>query len=113
MSSSPLINRLIEALRVLPGVGPKSAQRMAYFLLERERDGARRLSEALAEAMEKVGHCQQCRTLSESDTCSICASSNRDVSSICVVETPSDVEVMEQSTGYRGRYFVLMGHLSP
>lgn len=113
MSGSPLIKRLIEALRVLPGVGPKSAQRMAYHLLQRDRDGARNLAAALVEAVDKIGHCSQCRTLSETEVCSICANQARDHGLLCVVESPVDVEAVEQSTGYRGVYFVLMGHLSP
>jgi recombination protein RecR len=111
--SSPLITRLVEALRCLPGVGPKSAQRMAYHLLERDRGGALTLASALTEAMEKVGHCKSCRTLSENDHCPICSSDKRDATILCVVESPTDVEALEHSTGYQGRYFVLMGHLSP
>ncbi len=110
---SPLIGGLIEALRCLPGVGPKSAQRMAFHLLERERDGGRRLVAALAEALEKVGRCGSCRTLSETETCAICADPRRDPAQLCVLETPADVLAVEQAAGYRGRYFVLMGHLSP
>jgi recombination protein RecR len=113
MSSPTLILRLVEALRCLPGVGPKSAQRMTFHLLERDREGARRLAEALLEAVEKVGHCRDCRTLSEADLCAICAASARDRSLLCVVESPADVLAVEQATGYRGVYFVLMGHLSP
>ena len=113
MSHSPVIGRLIEALRMLPGVGPKSAQRMAYHLLERNREGALRLAEALNEAVERIGHCRDCRTLTEADVCSICASARRDRSLLCVVETPTDVQALEQSTGYQGVYFVLLGHLSP
>ena len=113
MSHSPLIGRLIEALRCLPGVGPKSAQRMAYHLLERNRDGARRLAEALLEAVEKVGHCRDCRTLTEAEVCPVCSSPRRDRSLLCIVESPTDVQALEQSTGYQGLYFVLLGHLSP
>ncbi|NIP72951.1 MAG: recombination protein RecR [Gammaproteobacteria bacterium] len=113
MSYSPLIDRLIETLRCLPGVGPKSAQRMAFHLLERNRDGGRALAAALSEAMEGIGHCRTCRTLSEEEDCTLCASANRDRSQLCVVETPADVQVIEKATGYRGLYFVLMGHLSP
>ncbi|GAB4288799.1 MAG: recombination mediator RecR [Thiohalomonadaceae bacterium] len=113
MSHSPLIGRLIEALRCLPGVGPKSAQRMAYHLLERNRDGARRLVEALLEAVEKVGHCRDCRTLTEAEVCPVCSSPRRDRSLLCIVESPTDVQALEQSTGYQGLYFVLLGHLSP
>lgn len=113
MAQPPLIARLIEALRCLPGVGPKSAQRMAFHLLERDREGGRHLAEALTEAMEKIGHCRACRTLSETELCSLCASQSRDRSLLCVVESPADVAAVEQATGYRGLYFVLMGHLSP
>ncbi|MBI5462312.1 MAG: recombination protein RecR [Gammaproteobacteria bacterium] len=113
MAHSPRIERLIEALRCLPGVGPKSAQRMTFHLLERDRAGGRRLAEALIEAMDKVGNCTRCRTLSETEVCGLCASSSRDAALLCVVESPADVAALEQSTGYRGLYFVLMGHLSP
>jgi recombination protein RecR len=110
---SPLIGGLIEALRCLPGVGPKSAQRMAFHLLERERDGGRRLVDALTAALDRVGHCATCRTLSETETCAICADPRRDPAQLCVLETPADVLAIEQAAGFRGRYFVLMGHLSP
>lgn len=113
MSSSSLVNQLIEALRCLPSVGPKSAQRMAYYLLERDRSGAENLSAVLAKAVKEVGHCEQCRSLSEQKVCDICISSNRDRSLLCIVETPSDVQVIEQSTNFNGLFFVLMGHLSP
>jgi recombination protein RecR len=113
MSTSRLIGRLIENLRCLPGVGPKSAQRMAFHLLEHNRDGGRQLAEALTLAMEQVGNCSVCRTLSEEPVCDLCASDRRNKSQLCVVETPADVQALEQSTGYQGRYFVLMGHLSP
>lgn len=113
MAHSPRIERLIEALRCLPGIGPKSAQRMTYHLLERDRAGGRRLAEALVEAMDKVGHCSRCRTFSETGLCGLCASATRDAALLCVVESPADVAALEQSTGYRGLYFVLMGHLSP
>jgi recombination protein RecR len=113
MSGSRLIGRLVETLRCLPGVGPKSAQRMAFHLLEYNRDGGRQLAEALALAMERVGKCRECRTLSEEAVCTLCASERRDRSLLCVVETPADVQALEQSTGYQGLYFVLMGHLSP
>ena len=111
--STPLISQLVEALRALPGVGPKSAQRMAYHLLERDRPAALRLSAALLEAAEKVGHCQRCRTFSEDELCPICASPRRDGGLLCVVESPADVAALDQATGYQGKYFVLMGHLSP
>ena len=113
MSASPLIRRLMEALRCLPGVGNKTAQRMAYHLLERDRDGGRRLAQALLKAMDEVGKCRDCRTLCESDLCPFCASAKRDASLLCVVETPVDIDAIEQATDFRGRYFVLMGHLSP
>jgi len=113
MNHSPLIGRLIEAFRVLPGVGPKSAQRMVYHLLERDRGGGRRLAEALLEAMERVGRCADCRTFTEAERCPLCAGGRRDRSILCVVETPADVLAIEQSAGFSGLYFVLMGHLSP
>jgi len=113
MAENSLINRLIDALRCLPGVGPKSAQRMTFYLLERNREGARRLAQALNNAVENVGHCSFCRTLSESDICGLCANKGRDHSQLCIVEMPADVHAVEQSTSYRGLYFVLMGHLSP
>ncbi len=113
MSQSLLIKQLVEAFRCLPGVGPKSAQRMSYHLLERDREGAQRLARLLVEAVERIGHCSQCRTLSETELCRVCADERRDRSLLCIVESPSDVEAVEQSTSYRGLYFVLMGHLSP
>ena len=113
MSGSPLVNQLIEALRCLPSVGPKSAQRMAYHLLERDRSGAENLSAVLARAAKEVGNCEQCRSLSEQKVCDICTSANRDRALLCIVETPSDVQVIEQSTNFKGLFFVLMGHLSP
>jgi len=113
MEQQPLISQLISALRCLPGVGPKSAQRMAYHLLERERDAARLLAQVLAAAADKVGHCRCCRNFSETELCVFCASERRDRSLLCVVETPADVLAIEQPTGYRGLYFVLLGRLSP
>lgn len=113
MAHSPLINQLIDSLKCLPGVGAKSAQRMAYHLLERDRNGARKMSHALTQSMEMVGHCQSCRILTEYELCDICQSAKRDKQVLCVVETPSDVYAIEQSGSYRGTYFVLMGHLSP
>ena len=113
MSTSPIIERLVESLRCLPGVGPKSAQRMAFHLLEHNRDGGRQLADALNQAMEKVGHCSECRTLTETAVCGLCANVRRDRGQLCIVETPADVQALEQSTGYKGVYFVLMGHLSP
>ncbi len=113
MKYTPALARLIESLRCLPGVGPKSAQRMAFHLLERDRQGGRLLSQTLAEAIANVGHCRRCRMLSETELCPICASAQRNVALLCVVESPADVVAIEQSGGFRGRYFVLMGHLSP
>ncbi|MCP3851600.1 MAG: recombination protein RecR [Gammaproteobacteria bacterium] len=113
MAHSPLIKQLIESLRCLPGVGAKSAQRMAYHLLERDRRGASKMSHALNQAVEQVGHCQSCRILTEYELCDICQSTKRDRQTLCVVETPSDVYAIEQSGSYHGTYFVLMGHLSP
>ena len=113
MKHTPSLTRLIDALRTLPGVGPKTAQRMAFHLLQEGRDGARALSESLAAALARVGRCRQCRMLTESESCFICSSTQRDASLLCIVESPADVVAIEQSGGYRGRYFVLMGHLSP
>ena len=109
----PVIDELIDALRCLPGVGPKSAQRMALHLLERNRQGGLRLSTALAVAAEKVRRCQRCRNLTEQELCAICANPRRDEKRVCVVETPADLFAIEHSGSYRGLYFVLMGHLSP
>ncbi len=113
MQFSPSIEQLIEALRCLPGVGPKSAQRMALHLLERDREGAINLSQALADAMERVQRCSRCRNFTELDVCEICSDPRRDNTTVCVVETPGDVLAVESSGSYRGLYFVLMGHLSP
>lgn len=113
MSSSSLVSQLIEALRCLPSVGPKSAQRMAYHLLERDRQGAENLSAILERAVKEVGHCEQCRSLSEKAVCNICDSTHRDRTLLCIVESPADVQVIEQSADYKGLFFVLMGHLSP
>ncbi|BFM15261.1 recombination mediator RecR [Maricurvus nonylphenolicus] len=110
---SPLIDELMSALRCLPGVGPKSAQRMALQLLERDREGAGRLATALSNAVEGVGRCRLCRTLTEQDICGTCSNSKRDDSLLCVVETPADVLAIESAGTYQGKYFVLMGHLSP
>jgi len=110
---SPLIDELISALRILPGVGPKSAQRMALHLLEREREGANRLAQSLAICVERIGRCQRCRTLTEESVCGTCSNPHRDGSTLCVVETPADILAIEQSGYYRGKYFVLLGHLSP
>lgn len=113
MALSPVISRLIEALRCLPGVGPKSAQRMAFHLLQRNREGARELARVIEEAVAAVGRCEACRTLSENALCPVCASPRRDPRTLCVVETPADMAAIDASTGYRGVFFVLMGHLSP
>ena len=110
---SPALEALVDALRCLPGVGPKSAQRMALHLLERDRDGAQALAIALGEAAERVGRCQRCRNLTEAPVCAICEDPRREAGTLCVVETPADVLAIEQAGGYRGRYFVLLGHLSP
>ncbi len=113
MAQDSLINELVQALRCLPGVGPKSAQRMAFHLLERNRAGARALAQALTTAMENIHHCKSCRSLSESELCRLCADSRRDLSLLCVVETPADVLAVDRATDFKGLYFVLMGHLSP
>lgn len=103
----------MEALRCLPGVGPKSAQRMAFHLLERNREGGQHLSRVLADAMVRIGHCERCRTLSETELCAICSNPRRKASQICIVETPAEVAALEQATHYEGHYFVLGGRLSP
>ena len=113
MSYSPLLIRLIDSLQCMPGVGRKSAQRIAFYLLERGRDGAEELSRALAESVSGIGHCSRCRMFTENELCSICSASGRDESLLCAVESPADVMVVEDATGFRGLYFVLMGHLSP
>lgn len=113
MSYSPLLVGLIDSLRCMPGVGRKSAQRIAFHLLERDRSGAEQLSQALAAAAADIGHCTRCRMFSEHELCTICAASGRDGTTICVVESPADVMAIEDATGFRGHYFVLMGHLSP
>lgn len=110
---SPLIQALMQALRCLPGVGPKSAQRMTLHLLERNRSGAMTLAGAIREAVEKVGHCRDCRTLCEEEICAICRHSAREQHRLCVVESPVDIIAIEQTNHYRGRYFVLHGRLSP
>lgn len=113
MFLSPLVTELVEALRVLPGVGPKSAQRMALHLLERQRAGGVRLADVLVRAMENVRECRECQSLTEQDICHLCASASRDRSLLCVVENPVDVLAVESAGTYRGLYFVLKGHLSP
>ncbi len=109
----PSLTRLIEALRCLPGVGPKSAQRMAFHLLEHDRNGGREIAAAVGSAMDTLGQCRRCRMFADGELCPICASSNRDATLLCVVESPADVVAIEQTASYGGCYFVLMGHLSP
>ncbi|GLX83249.1 recombination mediator RecR [Thalassotalea eurytherma] len=114
MKFSPLVQELIDSLKCLPGVGSKTAQRMAFQLLERNRQGGEKLAGALAKAMTEVGHCQQCRNFTESELCEICASPKRKIATqLCIVESPADVIAIEQTAEFQGRYFVLMGHLSP
>ncbi|BAU48162.1 recombinase RecR [Sulfurifustis variabilis] len=113
MSDIPALEALKQALRRLPGVGPKSAQRMAFHLLERDREGARRIAQALSEAVERVIRCRRCNNFSESELCDICSSPRRDGSLLCIVESPSDLISLDQSGVYNGLYFVLMGRLSP
>lgn len=113
MSYSPLLVRLIDALRCMPGVGQKSAQRIAFHLLERDREGAAGMSAALADAVKGIGHCSRCRMFTEHELCSICSANGRDATQLCIVESPADVMAVEDATGFRGLYFVLMGHLSP
>jgi recombination protein RecR len=113
LSYSPLLTRLIDTLTCMPGVGRKSAQRIAFHLLERNREGAGELALALDEAVKGIGHCQRCRMLTEHALCNICSASGRDQGMLCIVESPADVMAVEDATGYRGLYFVLMGHLSP
>ena len=113
MKAPSSLEALIQALRCLPGVGPKSAQRMAYHLLQRDQDGARRLADSMKNAVERVRHCNSCNTFTEAEICEICGSLKRDKSLLCVVETPGDLLMMEQTQTYRGLYFVLMGRLSP
>ena len=113
MRQSGCLAQLMQALRVLPGVGPKSAQRMAFHLLQRDRQGAKALAEALLAAVEQIGHCRSCRTLTEGELCPVCANPSRDDAQLCIVETPAEVFAIDQSTGFKGRYFVLNGKLSP
>ena len=113
LAYSPLLAQLIDALKCLPGVGAKSAQRMAFYLLDRDRTGAVNLARSLEDAAKQIKHCRRCRMFTEEDECAFCTSARRDVSQLCVVETPADVMAIEQSASYSGRYFVLMGHLSP
>ena len=113
MAFSPIINQLIEAFRCLPGVGQKTAQRMAFHILERDRNGGIDLAKALSQAIDTVDHCQRCRTFCETDVCLICNNPRRNDHQLCIVETPVDVIAIEQTASFTGRYFVLMGHLSP
>lgn len=113
MKYPPRLEQLLSALRRLPGVGPKSAQRMAFHLLERDRDGALRLAAALSEALRSIGRCRNCRMFAEDELCTLCAAAGRDGAMVCVVESPADVSAVEESAGYRGHYFVLHGRLSP
>ena len=113
MADPHAVEALKSALRRLPGVGPKSAQRMAFHLLERDREGAQQIGEAIQHALSKINHCQRCNNFSEVEKCPICASGKRDASRLCIVETPADLEAIEQAGAYQGMYFVLMGHLSP
>ena len=113
MPDSRSVEQLQLSLQRLPGVGPKSAQRMAFHLLERDREGAFSIAEAIKSALSKVNHCSRCHNFSETDLCTICASSRRDSEILCIAETPADVEAIEQASAYQGMYFVLMGHLSP
>ena len=110
---SPLLAQLIDALKCLPGVGAKSAQRMAFYLLDRDRTGAVNLARSLEDAAKRIQHCRRCRMFTEQAECAFCTSARRDGTQLCVVETPADVMAIEQCAAYSGRYFVLMGHLSP
>lgn len=113
MALSPIVEQLVDHLRILPGVGPKSAQRMAFYLLERNREAGRQLGRVLQHAMEQAKYCEFCRSLCEGELCHICVDPRRDRATLCVVENPADVLIIEQSVGYRGLYYVLRGHLSP
>ena len=113
MAERSLLNQLVDALRCLPGVGPKSAQRMAFYLLQRNREGGRQLAAIMAAAMERITRCKRCRTLSEHELCGLCANEKRDASLLCVIEHPSEIVAIEQATDFRGLYYVLGGRLSP
>ena len=113
MKNPPALEQLIDSLRCLPGVGPKSALRMAYYLLQRDRKGAAKLGNSLENALQVLGHCTLCNNFSESPTCPLCTSEKREISQLCVVEMPTDLMMMEQTQSYNGMYFVLMGRLSP
>ena len=113
MSSPSSLDSLVEALRCLPGIGPKSAQRMAYYLMQRDRQGAQQLADALQLALGALRHCQRCNTFTEAEVCELCQSTKRDQRLLCVVETPVDMNMMEQTHAYSGLYYVLMGRVSP
>ncbi len=113
MTTSPLVESLVEAFQILPGVGPKGAQRMVLHLLQHNRAGGQRLAEVLSAAMTGIGQCERCRTFTEDAVCSLCLDIRREDSTLCVLESPADILAIEQAGGYRGRYFVLHGHLSP
>ena len=113
MSENLILNQLVESLKCLPGVGPKSALRLAYFLLQRDRNGAKKLSNSISNALARLNACSLCNNFTESDICNLCASSSRDDSLLCIVEMPTDLLMMEQTHSYRGQYYVLMGKLSP
>ena len=113
MKNPPALEQLIDSLRCLPGVGPKSALRMAYYLLQRDRKGAAKLGQSLENALQVLGHCTLCNNFSETNICPVCESERRDATQLCVVEMPTDLMMMEQTQSYTGMYFVLMGRLSP
>ncbi|MGB1880147.1 MAG: recombination mediator RecR [Gammaproteobacteria bacterium] len=113
MNPSPLLKELVGALQILPGIGPKSAQRIAFSLLQRDRNRALQLADVMRRAVEAIGHCRQCRTFCETEVCELCRSPQRDAAQLCVVESPLDVAAIEQSADFRGHYFVLLGRLSP
>jgi recombination protein RecR len=113
MSKNLILNQLVDSLKCLPGVGPKSALRLAYFLLQRDRNGAKKLSNSISDALTNLNACSFCNNFTESDICNLCASSSRDNSLLCIVEMPTDLLMMEQTHSYKGHYYVLMGKLSP
>ena len=113
MSENLILNQLVDSLKCLPGVGPKSALRLAYFLLQRDRNGAKKLSNSISNALANLNACSLCNNFTESNICNLCASSDRDNSLLCIVEMPTDLLMMEQTHSYNGQYFVLMGKLSP
>ena len=113
MQTNNTLENLIESLKCLPGVGPKSALRLAYYLLQRDRQGARNLAKSIEESLSKLGHCKLCNNFSEDDTCKICDSQDRITDTLCVVEMPTDLLMLEQTHSYKGMYFILMGRLSP